>query len=305
MKKQKGSKLGQYTPLSKVQKSILDMLTREYLTPLRVAQRRGTSLKAVYKTIKILERKGVLNLKNKKVQNVDHTITYSHNKKIRLHAQHFTIKLISKGNKYNSIRTNSNMFKIDNNTIKLHDQSIEVYSNNSFYGDDPNKADFESVKYWNRFFIRLESELDIIIVKDRHKNIKLVQNHYAETNNELAEQSNLNKDKIRVFSTQDTKMWFEIDNSFNLNEAETTHPQTAKADMQNIIQPFFNDLRDNPSKLPSVTNAEMSQLFKLVNSLAVQTVDIAKGLNIVVKLITPKQPITEPTEQTFKVDYVG
>ena len=98
--------------------------------------------------------------------------------------------------------------------------------------------------------------------------------------NELAKDCNLNKDYIRVYTREDGKLWFMIDNSFNLNEAETVHPETAKADMENIIQPYFNDLRENKHLLPS-------QINKAVLDTQKQVYEIANGLNALIKLSTP------------------
>ena len=50
---------------------------------------------------------------------------------------------------------------------------------------------------------------------------------------------------MRVYTTEDHKLWFTIDNSLNLHEAETQHPKTAKHDMQEVVRPFFNDMRDH------------------------------------------------------------
>lgn len=299
MKKKKGLKLQEVSPLSSTQKEILTYLQRDYLTPSRIANIRGTSLNAVYKTIDILERKGVFNPHKKKVENFDHTLCDKKTHKIRLHGQHFVINIIKKGKNYDNIKTKANIVKIDENTIKLHNEVIEVYSNKSFFSDNPQKATSKSFDYWNRFFIRLENDLDVMIVKDRYQNIKLVQNHYAETNNELSEEVNREDIKIRVYGIEDSKMWFEIDNSFNLNEAETTHPETAKRDMEAVIQPFFNDIRKGEHLLPSEVKEAILQTQK-------QVYEIANGLNALLKLQTPSKEIDFPQEtKGVKPNYVG
>jgi hypothetical protein len=254
------------------------------------------------KTIKILERKGVLNLKTKKVQNIRCTPPSTKIKQIRLHGQEFNIKLIKKGSNYSKLMTNSNTISIDDNTIRLYTNSIEIYSGKSFFSEDVGKATSKSLQYWNRFFVRLESELDIIIVKNRHKNINLVKHHYAYTHNDLAKEMNEEDIRIRLYATEDNKLWFEIDNSWNLNEAETVHKQTAKQDMQNIIQPFFNDLRDNfKEEVPTI-----SLILQSINELSKQNLETAKGLNAVVKLMKLKEPQpTDSTENKIQVDYVG
>src|SRR3990167_2479730 len=57
-------------------------------------------------------------------------------------------------------------------------------------------------------------------------------------------------EKIRIRSNELGKVWFEIDNSWNLHEAETKG-KTAQRDMQGVIEPYFNDMRDKDNFLPS------------------------------------------------------
>ncbi len=53
--------------LSKEQREILDMLTKDYETPKSIALRRKTSISAVYKTINKLKKNGIIikNIKRK------------------------------------------------------------------------------------------------------------------------------------------------------------------------------------------------------------------------------------------------
>jgi len=305
MSNKKGSKLGQSRPLSTTQSEILRLISEEYLTPSKIANLRGTSLRAVYKTIDILQKKGVFNYKYKKVQKSRCTPIGKGSKKIqqiRLHGQEFNVKIIKRGLRYNDFLTKSSTILLDSNTIRLYGNSIEIYSGKDFFSEDVGKATSKSFEYWNRFFVRLESELDILIVKDRYKNINLVKHHYAYTDNPLAKEMNETDVRIRLYSTTDNKLWFEIDNSWNLNEAETVHKDTAKQDMQNIIQPFFNDLRDNfPDEVPTI-----SKILDSINKLTEQSLETAKGLNAVVKLIKPSEP-KDPTSfnEDYKVDYIG
>jgi len=301
----KGSKSGHCSPLTKTQKDVLRLISVEYLTPPKIANLRGTTRRAVYKTIEILKKKGILNYQYKKVHNLRGTTIKKGSQKIqqiRLHGQEFNIKIIKKGLNYNDYVTKSSTILLDSNTIRLYSNSIEVYSGKDFFSDDVGKATSKSFEYWNRFFIRLENELDVLIVKDRHKNINLVKHHYAYTNNPLAKEMNETDVKIRLYSTEDNKLWFEIDNSWNLNEAETVHKGTAKQDMQNIIQPFFNDLRDNfEDEVPTI-----SKILESINQIAKQNLETAQGLNAVVKLIKPSEPkdLTSLNE-IIKLDYIG
>jgi len=307
---QKGLKLHNYHHLTRIQKEILHLLTEEYKTPVEIANIRNTSLTAVYKTMRILCKKAVYNHVLKKgYKSQCGNQCPPQNQEIRLHAQEFNIKIIDKSNHYDFTRYKNNTIVTDNNTIRLYENSIEIYSGHSFYGSDIDKLTGESFVYWNYFFKKLENDLKITILKDRYSNINLVKHHYSYVNNELAKQCNNENIKIRVFSTKDNKMWFEIDNSFNLNEAETTHKETAKEDMQKVVQATFNDLRDNYASrgFPVPLMSEVATSIKIMVDSQTQTQKEIEALSLILKLLIPKPPQQEQQQEQehFKPDYVS
>ncbi len=245
--------------LSKEQEDVLYLFTKEFLTPTKIAIRRKTSVQAAYKTIKKLKEKGALNNIPMGVEKIEGTFKPPKNQ-IRLHAQEFNIKLLFKDQRYNEILNRSNRQEIDGNTIKLYSNSIEIYSGHSFMGEDVQAATSKSIHYWNRFFIKLEDYFSVILIKNRYQNIKLVKAHYSEINNELARDYDVKGDKIKIFTRDDGKLWFLIDNSFNLHEIETVHSKTSKQDMGDVIKPYFNDLRENKHFLPSEVVDMMGQV---------------------------------------------
>ena len=258
--------------LSKAEQDVLTLLSKEFLTQRKIAIRRGCTKQAVSKIIKKLREKGLINSVSQEVDKKRGTCQplYSYGYKnrpifplehqIRLHSQEFNIRILYKDQRYKEQLQKANTINTDGNTIRLYRNSIEVYSGHSFYADDVQKATADSFDYWNRLFARLENDLKIIIIKSRSQNIKLVNQHYSEINNEFAEECEKKADKIRVYTTDDNKVWFLIDNSFNLHEAETIHPETAQHDMGDAVRPFFNDLRNNKPPLLS----EMQEMIKIL-----------------------------------------
>jgi hypothetical protein len=254
-------KVGQI--LTDIEQDVLTLLTKEFLTQNKIAIRRGCSQQAVSKVIIKLRKKGLINsvfqevVKNRPTPQpiysygLQNTPSFPVEHQIRLHSQEFNIRILYKDQRYKEQLQKANTINIDGNTIRLYRNTLEVYSGHSFYADDTQKATSESFEYWNRLFARLENDLKITLVKSRSQNIKLVNQHYSEINNEFAKECEKKADKIRVYTTDDAKLWFLIDNSFNLHEAETVHPETAKQDMGEVIQPFFNDLRYNKPPLIS------------------------------------------------------
>jgi len=271
---------GKLTP---TESEVLDMISSGFHTPREIAIRRGTSRQAVYKTINRLREKGEISQVNHRVdktQCTSHTTFISNGNQIRLHGQEFNIRIIYKSENYIKKLNQTNLLFIDGNTIRLYKNSIEVYSGNSFMGKDAQEATAKSFKYWQKLFTRIELDLKIIILKHRSENIKHVKSHYAEINNELAKHYEITGDKIKIKAREDNKVWFTIDNSYNLREAETMHPTTAKRDMQEVIAPFFNDLRDNnPPKL--------SEIMQTISQIVEMNKETAAGLNSIVKLLTP------------------
>ncbi len=283
--------------LTTIQLEVLYLLTKEYLTPKQIAIRRQRSRQATNKTIRILKEKGIINQQLKKVSKNQPT-RFPKPQKIRLHGEEFNIKILFKDKKYKELSKKANIIDFDGNTVRLYRDSIEVYSGKSFYGDTPTKADLLGNEYWSKLFYKLEYHLKIIFMKTKYFNIKRVNAHYSEINNELSEEMYKKGDKLRIYDNIDGKLWFTIDNSFNLHEAETQHPSTAKEDMQDTIQPFFNDLRDkNPPKT--------SEIWAILSTLVKHDEEIAAGLNIITTLIKSQIPKPEESKDKKIPDYMG
>ena len=278
----KGSlKEGIEQKLTKKQEEVFDLLINQRYTPKQISIRRGTTIRAVNKIIAKLKEKGIINKPLKKVPYFQSTQEKGSLQGIRLHGQEFNIKILYKDHRYKSLKDRSNNIIYDDNVIRLNNDSIEVYSKKSFHSDSAQKATSKSLDYWTKFFIRLENKLNIIIVKNGYENIKQVNAHYADINNELANDALDKKYKIKIYAKEDGKLWFTIDNSFNLKEAETLHPDTAKLDMQEIVEPFFNDMRDN--KPPT-----LSEIMYIIKQSADNNKETAAGLAAMTQILKPK-----------------
>lgn len=270
--------------LSSKQKQILDLLTVEFETPKRIATRLEITHQAVYKIIGKLRKKGYLTRGyTRGLQKIRPTTPLQPSKSlkngIRLHGQEFNIQILRGSKQYQDALNNKNLFYLDDNTVRLYKGSIEVYANphRCFLGEDAQRATSLSIQYWNRIFNQLESRLNIIIVKGENTRIKQVNGHYAEINNELAEDCNEKKAKIRIYGKDDGKLWFVIDNSFNMNEAEAVHPKTAKEDIQNVKR-FFDDIRENNPPTISEIVANLNETIRLQKETALQHKETAHGL---------------------------
>jgi hypothetical protein len=157
--------------------------------------------------------------------------------------------------------------------ILLYKNSIEIYSGKgiSFFGKDEQIATTKSLEYWKRFFTRLEHELNIILIKPRSRNIRIVNQHYAKPNSEIYKNILEKTGKhIKIYAKEDGKLAFVTDDSFGMREDETVHPKTAKSD-RGAIDKQINDWRlNNP---PTSSELHSNQQF-LTNALTVQTRNI-------------------------------
>lgn len=279
---------GSYEGLSTSEQQVYDLIIKENLTQKQITIRRGTSKQATNKIIISLRKKGFLTLNNVPKKQVDKIVSTLANEstKIRLHGQEWNIQLLWKDNRYSAIKSKANTTFVDGNTVRLYRNAIEVYSGQSFYSENSQKATAISMSYWQRFFIRLESQFKIIIIKPKSQNINLVNQHYADTDNAIAEDMNSRNEKIKVYTNEDGKLWFTCDRSGKIDEGETLHPDTAKQDMGEVITPFLNDLRDNKPPVPS-------EVMKIIGEQAKNTNEIAIGLNLLIKILTGKGPLDD------------
>lgn len=266
--------------LTKNEAEVLYFLTVEGISIHNIALRRQTSRRAVDYIVKSLKKKGVLtrtfsNLLKK-------GCTPQNLRRFRLHGQEFHIGILYKDNRYKELLEKGNIVYKDGWTVRLYRDSLEVYCSLSFFGDSIDKITGESVEALHRFLVSLEHDFKLILIKPRVMNIRQVKAHYAEINNEMAKEVENQGERVSIKTTDDGKLWFLIDNSFNLHEAETVHPQTSKADMKEVIAPFLNDLRDSKPPLPSEMWKLLGEVVKAQHTQALQ-------MQVFLDLMMPKK----------------
>lgn len=263
--------------LTKTEEEVLSLSTEpEFLTPHQIATRRGVKVHAIWKIIRSLKKKGALTNTIKRVNFSRPTTKPTTEIKpnlIRLHGQEWNIKILYQSPKYQEIVKKSNTIFLDEHTICLHKNSIEVYAGEgkSFFADKAQKAFSDSLKYWNSFFVKLENHLNVILIKPRCQNIRLVNQHFARVNSKLQEHSVEHDYKIKIYGKDDGKLWFIADDSFGLAEDETVHPKTSKYDREEVDK-HLNDWRDNN---PPVNSQLATAISKTNESIQSMTKDVS------------------------------
>ncbi len=279
--------------LTKTQQDILNLLVNEFLTVKQIASIRQKTTQSIYKIIRKLKKKGAFTTGHQKVAKIDvalqpfATLT---NNPIRLHGERWVCKILHKADGYRNFVGASSV--IDENTVRCHRDVIIIYSTQSFFGSDTYAATAKSIDYWNSYFAKIEHNFNVVLVKPRYTNIHRVRAEYAQINNGLAEKCLDEHKKVRIRAKEDGRIWFEIDNSFNFKEAETKHAVTAERDMQEVVEPFFNDLRDNEhlplSQISSViadTSKQINEITYAVSALA----NSQQALTNTLKAMLPKK----------------
>ncbi len=232
--------------LTENQKQVYYFLTKDYLTIKEIAQRRKTSLKAVYNIVNKLISLNIINKNYNKLESIQNLWGQSQHinkNSLRLHGQRFTIEILDITNKYLNDLKNKNRTSIDNNTIFMYEKELVIYSNKDFWGYSVDNCFEQSSLYWNNYLRTLENDLNIILIKPRKCNIKDFGCHIARINDPLAKEINFNKDQLKVYAP-DGKLRLIVDNSFNLDELEAVHKDTSPKDMKKVEQ-MYKEILEN------------------------------------------------------------
>lgn len=92
-----------------------------------------------------------------------------------------------------------------------------------------------------QMFKKLESMLNFKFSNLKGYNIEISKQHYGKIHDDLAKLCNKTKDKLFVYDEYG-ELWLMVDNSLNLNEAETQGLKAVER-MDNVFKPFVNDIR--------------------------------------------------------------
>lgn len=284
--------------LTETEKEVLRLITEEFLNLKQIQLRRQCTRQALYKILRKLKQKGAF---NNGLQVVDKTEALVNQRLIRLHGQEFNIGILHQNEKYQKQLKSSNLLFLSGHTIKLYRNSIEIYAGQgiSFYGDDTDEAFSKSLEYWKRFITRLEHELSLILLKPRARNIRLVNQHFARGESEIAENAINNKGRIKVFAQEDGKLAFITDDSFGFKEDETVHPVTSKPDREEIDKQV-NDWRLNHPPTNSQLASHIMQVSQNIGQYAIHlqshvksVQDLGSGVTQMVEKINELTKIIE------------
>jgi predicted transcriptional regulator len=130
--------------------------------------------------------------------------------------------------------------------IWLGNNYLIIYEPQSFMGKDAIESQNLAIWSLKQLLEALESKLKVSFKINGTYKFKVSRQHYALIKNLIARQYNKEGKKLNIF--HDGKLWFIIDNSYNLDEAETVHPDTALIDNKGF-QNYMNSHKSTDFKV--------------------------------------------------------
>ncbi|MDO8623241.1 MAG: hypothetical protein Q7R52_03260 [archaeon] len=161
--------------------------------------------------------------------------------------------------------------------IYLTNKSIVIFAKESFIQETAREAQSQAVDYFIKIIKQLERLLRANFSIFGKYKFRVSKAHYSLVKNALAKQYNDQKEKLYVYN--DSGLWFIIDNSFNLHEAETGHPKTAVEDNEKV-QNFFNSLKQDP-----LTTTEIKENFQELRLMIKETSERQIGLAQIIEQV--------------------
>jgi len=124
--------------------------------------------------------------------------------------------------------------------IWLTNKSIVIYEKSSYLADTSKESQERAIQDMLALMKSLEKHLLANFKTGRYYKFKVSRQHYSLVKNALAQQYDKEGNKLQVYN--EDGLWFLIDNSYNLHEAETVHPKTSVDDNKKV-QDYFNGVK--------------------------------------------------------------
>lgn len=148
--------------------------------------------------------------------------------------------------------------EVNKNKVWLCNKSIVVYfnPNQSYIGHSAVECRELAEQDFFKIITHLESVFSINLRINKKYDYKIVRNHYAQIDNELAKDVILNKQKLSI-KGDDGKEWVLADFSNKQFELEAVHSQRAESDYTNVVAPLMNTLRSEPTLLSNLKEGQL------------------------------------------------
>jgi len=170
---------------------------------------------------------------------------------------------------------NAQEIVIKGRKIWLTNKSIIIFEKSSYLTKTAKDARQYAIYDLFELVGSLESTLGANFKINKKYRFKVSRQHYSLVKNALAKQYKRDGKKLQVYS--EDGLWFVIDNSYNLHDAETVHPETA-VDDNTKVQNFFNGLKATENYTPQIMMKAVTQNAENLHNYAVHLKSHVKSI---------------------------
>lgn len=275
MKKDVGLTLG-------IENSMFELLKciQNGLTISEISKYRRVSRQAIYGTLSSVINKGLVekigyatyNLTDKGIHTLHSLVGLKY--KLRQHNLGIKIEVLGSPKNWNLRRNEIRFLPYFNKTIKLKNNEQDLFNFGklqvrttsksiiikmpTIYSKDWESAIVQAMQILEDTIPKVENIFKIKLIKDYKANIKIISQEYAFIQDAMAKLYRSEGNRIYL-TGDDGKIWLITDFSFSEDELELIHPDKATDDVD-VIAPFMNDLRKNPTTLSNIREETMGVL---------------------------------------------
>lgn len=153
--------------------------------------------------------------------------------------------LFEQNKPYKSLKYGQRIY-INDKKVHLYDRSIIIYDKASYISNQAKKTKSYAINDFLKTIHKLETFFKVTFKQNKGYKFKVCREHYALIKNALARQYSQDNKRLYVFCSKG--LWFIIDNSYNLHEAETVLLNEAVPDNEGI-QNYFNEHKETDFKV--------------------------------------------------------
>ena len=137
---------------------------------------------------------------------------------------------------------------IKDHKIQLYKKSIVIYtpSHLSYFSETAKESYKYAIYDIQQILKRVENLLQVSFKIDGTYKFKVSRQHYGKVNDSIANMYKRNGERLYVANNKG--VWLITDNSLNMSETETVNKETAQTDMDKVIVPFLNGLKEHYEK---------------------------------------------------------
>lgn len=283
-------KQGGLPQLSDVQAEYLRLFTVEHLTPNLIKHRRQVSMEAVRKMRRWLIQNGYMDARYNAVVSKGFSTqpgAPSYGKNWTLHGLEYKVDIISgyDSKSYLSAKgRGQGVIAVKGSSVMLFDRVIKLKVGQVFESDHPEKAMWKSCDYLFGLLRVLESDLGVLLLKDRVCNVHRVKGEFSRMNDTLALKPGASD--LRVYSGDDGLLRWKVDWSpGSFPEVEALHYKHGEGDAVKY-EFFLRDLVERPSLPLSELSAAIAELSRQQLVIQSQLRDLIEVSTLNAKLLS-------------------